>query len=319
MLKTELHTHTSADPHDYISYSTTDLIDRAAALGYDVLAITLHDRWFDVRDVGEYAKARGITLIAGVERTIEHKHVLLLNFDAAAERVSSFDDLARLRRAQPAGLVIAPHPYYPARCCLGDLLARHADLFDAVELNAFYTAQVDCFNRSAINWARRVGKPIVANADVHRLAQLGRTFSLVDAAPEPNAICEAIRAGRVEVQTRPLSLTEAVTHLAALGFGDVKRLYRKTPGSVFVPADAAAGRAGDDSRAVNDLQRLSDDGVPPIGVLEPVRGRRATEQLRADLGPEMAGHAYAVGVGKSGGSHPAGDAANLHDVRHHVV
>lgn len=226
MLKTELHTHTSADPHDYIPHSTTDLIDRAAALGYHVLAITLHDSWFDVRGVAEYARTRGITLIAGVERTIQHKHVLLLNFDAAAERVNSFDELAQLRQAQPAGLVIAPHPYYPARCCLGGLLERHADLFDAVELNAFYTSRFDHFNRSAVNWARRAGKPIVANADVHRLRQLGTTFSLVDAAPEPNAICAAIREGRVEIQTRPLSLVEAATHLAGLGLGDLKRLTR---------------------------------------------------------------------------------------------
>ena len=226
MLKTELHTHTSADPHDYIPHSTTDLIDRAADLGYDVLAITLHDCWFDVREVADHARARGITLISGVERAIEHKHVLLLNFDAVAERVNSFDELGELRRAQPNGLVIAPHPFYPHRCCLGDLLERHADLFDAVELNAFYTSQIDYFNRSAVTWARRAGKPIVANADVHRLRQLGKTFSLVDAAPNPNAICAAIRAGRVEIQTRPLSLVEAATYLAGLALGDVKRLVR---------------------------------------------------------------------------------------------
>jgi predicted metal-dependent phosphoesterase TrpH len=226
MLKTELHTHTSDDPHDYIPYSTTDLIDRAAALGYDVLAITLHDSWFDGRGVAEYGRARGITLIAGVERTIQHKHVLLLNFDAAAEQVNSFDELAQLRRAQPFGLVIAPHPYYPARCCLGHLLERHADLFDAVELNAFYTSQLNHFNRSAMNWAGRAGKPIVANADVHRLRQLGTTFSLVDAAPEPNAICAAIREGRVEIRTRPLSIVAATTHLASLALGDLKRLAR---------------------------------------------------------------------------------------------
>lgn len=229
MLKTELHTHTSADPHDYIPHSTTDLIDRAAALGYHVLAITLHDCWFDVRAVEEYARARGVTLIAGVERTIEYKHVLLLNFDAAAERVSSFAELADLRRAQPAGLVIAPHPHYPHPCCLGRLLERHADLFDAVELNAFYTSHLDHFNRSAIDWARRAGKPIVANADVHRLRQLGTTFSLVDAAPEPNAICAAIRDGRVEIQTRPLSIVEAATHLGSLAFGDLKRIVRPRP------------------------------------------------------------------------------------------
>jgi predicted metal-dependent phosphoesterase TrpH len=230
MLKTELHTHTSADPHDHIPYSTNDLIDRAATLGYDVLAITLHDSWFDVRGVREYARERGISLISGIERTIEHKHVLLLNFDAAAERVNSFDDLARLRRDQPAGLVIAPHPYYPARCCLGQLLERHADLFDAVELNAFYTSQIDHFNRKALSWAKRAGKSIVANADVHRLKQLGRTFSLVDAPPEPNAICAAIREGRVEVQTRPLSIVEAATHITDLTLRDITRsLFASAP------------------------------------------------------------------------------------------
>lgn len=226
MLKTELHTHTSADPHDYIPHSTTDLIDRAAELGYHALAITLHDCWSDVRGLADYARARGVTLIPGVERTIERKHVLLLNFDAASERVTSFEDVAQLRRAQPAGLVIAPHPFYPTAFCLRDALERHAALFDAVELNAFYTAQVDRFNRKAVDWARRMGKPVVANADVHRLRQLGTTFSLVDAAPDPDAICAAIRAGRVEIRTRPLSIVEAATHLAALVFGEVKTLTR---------------------------------------------------------------------------------------------
>ena len=226
MLKTELHTHTSADPHDYIPHSTTDLIDRAAQLGYHALAITLHDCWFDVRGLADYARARGVTLIPGVERAIEHKHVLLLNFDAASERVTSFEDVAQLRRAQPNGLVIAPHPFYPTGFCLREALERHAALFDAVELNAFYTAQVDRFNRTAVDWARRMRKPIVANADVHRLRQLGKTFSLVDAAPDPDAICAAIRAGRVEIRTRPLSIVEAATHLAALAFGEATKLTR---------------------------------------------------------------------------------------------
>src|SRR5687768_9509184 len=115
MLKVELHSHTSADPHDYIPHSTTELIDRAAALGYGALAITLHDCWLDIGGVRDYARDRGITLISGVEKTVEGKHVLLINFDADAEATDSFEKLARLRRSQPAGLVIAPHPFYPAR------------------------------------------------------------------------------------------------------------------------------------------------------------------------------------------------------------
>src|SRR5687768_12780831 len=216
MLKVELHSHTSADPHDYIPHSTNELIDRAAALGYGALAITLHDCWLDIRGAREYARDRGITLISGVEKTVEGKHVLLINFDAESEATDSFEKLDRLRRSQPAGLVVAPHPFYPARSCLGRLLERHAELFDAVELNAFYTAALNHFNESAASWARRAGKPVVANADIHRLRQLGRTFTLVDAPPDPDAICEAIRAGRIEIQTRPLSSVQAATYIADL-------------------------------------------------------------------------------------------------------
>jgi len=214
MLKTELHAHTSDDPHDYIPYSTTELIDRAAEHGYDALAVTLHDRCLEVAPLRDYARARGMTLIAGIEKTIEGKHVLLLNFDTHAERVESFEALGELKRSQPAGLVIAPHPFYPARHCLGRLLDRHADVFDAVEHNAFYTSTFTHFNDAAIRWALRCGKPVVANADVHRLKQLGKTFSLVDSAPDPDAICAAIRAGKVDIHTTPLSMLEAATYIA---------------------------------------------------------------------------------------------------------
>src|SRR5688500_16506406 len=157
MLKVELHSHTSADPHDFIPHSTTELIDRAAELGYGALAITLHDSQLDIRGVRDYARDRGVTLISGVERSVAGKHVLLLNFSAEAETTDTFEKLARLRQSQPAGLVIAPHPFYPARCCVGRLLEQHADLFDAVEFNAFYTSTLNHFNKKAVSWARRVG------------------------------------------------------------------------------------------------------------------------------------------------------------------
>jgi predicted metal-dependent phosphoesterase TrpH len=216
MLKTELHAHTSADPHDYIPYSTTELIDRAAGHGYHVLGITLHDRYLDVAPLRRYARARGITLIAGIERTIERKHVLLLNFGAEVEDVHTFEALGELKRSHPAGLVIAPHPFYPTGSCLGRLLDRHADLFDAVEFNAFHTSELNHFNEAAIRWARQCGKPVVANGDVHRLKQLGKTFSLVDSAPDPDAICAAIRAGKVDIHTTPLGMFEAATYIADL-------------------------------------------------------------------------------------------------------
>jgi len=100
-----------------------------------------------------------------------------------------------LKSRQP-GLVVAPHAFFPSSVCLGRDLERHPDLFDAVERNAMFTRSVD-FNRRAECWAARCGKPVVGNCDVHRLRQLGTTYSHVDALHDADAICEAIAAGPV--------------------------------------------------------------------------------------------------------------------------
>ena len=218
MLKVELHTHTADDPVDRIPYSTSELIERAAQLGYDALAITLHERQLDTTPWRAYAAERHVTLIPGIERTIEGKHVLLLNFSRDSETVQTFADLRALKRNEP-GLVIAPHPFFPHSTCLHGLLDRHADLFDAVECNAMFTTGVN-FNRAAIRWARAHGKPLVGNGDVHRLRQLGTTYSLIDALRNPTAICEAVRAGRVRVDATPHSLRTTLSLVGELILAD---------------------------------------------------------------------------------------------------
>jgi predicted metal-dependent phosphoesterase TrpH len=219
VLKIELHAHTADDPQDRIPYTTTQLIDHVAALGYDALAVTLHDHQLDVEPLRSYAAGLNVILIPGIERTIEGRHVLLLNFRRGTEDVQSFDDLARLRRREP-GLVVAPHPFFPWSTCLRGLLDRHAALFDAVEYNAMFTPGLN-FNRAAVRWAAAHGKPVVGNGDVHRLVQAGWTWSLVDAERDPESICEAIRAGRVRVEATPLSPMVAARIVGGLLLQDV--------------------------------------------------------------------------------------------------
>ncbi len=219
MLKVELHAHSADDPLDAIPHSTAQFIERAAALGYDALAITLHDRQLDVAPYVSFASDCGITLIPGIERTIEGKHVLLLNFRRGAEDVRSFDDLAALKRRE-AGIVIAPHPFFPGGTCLRGLMNQHANLFDVVEYNAMFTSTLN-FNIAAVRWAHVHGKPMVGCGDIHRLSQLGTTYSLIDAEADPEAICEAIRAGKVEVDARPISWASAIGIMADLKISEV--------------------------------------------------------------------------------------------------
>lgn len=219
MLKVELHTHTDHDPLDRIPHTSRELIDLAVEMGYQALAISLHDRFYESAADTAYARERGLVLVPGIERSIGGRHVLLINFPRECERVRTFEDIAALK-AKRGGLVIAPHPFYPTTSSLRGLLDAHAGLFDAVERNAMYTPTID-FNQRAEAWARAHGKPLVGNTDLHLLEQLGTTYSLVDAEPDADAICDAIRAGRVEVRSEPLSSARAAVIFTRMGITGV--------------------------------------------------------------------------------------------------
>jgi predicted metal-dependent phosphoesterase TrpH len=185
-----------------IAHDAHALVERAAELGYAALAITLHDRQLSDSRVFDHARDCGITLVPGVERAIEGRHVLLLNFPhGATESVRTFADLEALKQ-RASGLVIAPHPYFPDSTCLRSKLDRHSDLFDAVEWSYFWATGLN-FNARTAEWAARHGKAIVGNSDLHDLRQLGRTYSLIFAEPDADAICDAIREGHVSLQTSP--------------------------------------------------------------------------------------------------------------------
>ena len=71
-----------------------DLIDRAAELGYQALAITLHDKQLDVEPLMSYARDRGLLIIPGIERSIHGRHLL----DADAPLVDAIEANAMYTR-----------------------------------------------------------------------------------------------------------------------------------------------------------------------------------------------------------------------------
>lgn len=207
MLKVDLHLHSAEDPEDVILHDGRALLRKAHDKGFQALAITLHNRQFCDAGLTAYAEDLGITLIPGLEKTVEGCHVLLLNFPQEAERVLTFADVASLKDRHRDGIVIAPHPFFPHFSSLGRRMQDCADLFDAVEWSYFWTGTVN-FNARAARWAEKHGRPLVGNSDLHDLRQLGRTCSLVFAERNAGAICHAIREGRVSLQTEPVPAVE---------------------------------------------------------------------------------------------------------------
>src|SRR5947209_7616812 len=78
-IKLDLHIHTLDDPKDALDYTAHQLLERAQSLGFEVLAITLHDAVFDRAEVFADAARMGILLIRAAEMRIEGADIVLLN------------------------------------------------------------------------------------------------------------------------------------------------------------------------------------------------------------------------------------------------
>lgn len=205
MLKVDLHLHTSEDPyHGFIQYTAKELIECMADLGYDVIAITNHGTVTYCEELAEFAKEKGILLIPGSEIVIEKKEVIVLNV-RDTEGIKKFSDLENLKDA----LVIAPHPFYPKRRCLRKKLIKHISLFDAIEF-CYYKNFMNPFNKKAIRTAYEYNKTIMGVSDAHVLLQLNHTYSLIDSEKDVLSIIGAVKQGKVEVVTNPLSYFKLV-------------------------------------------------------------------------------------------------------------
>jgi hypothetical protein len=225
ILKADFHIHTREDPHDFIRYTAVELLLEAARQGFQVLALTCHNKRIHTEELRRRAEDVGILLIPGVEAAIEGKHTLLLDMPYSRLRVRSFKHVRALKR--DGGLVIAPHPFFPAPKCLNGKLRENLDLFDAIEYSHFYTRTVN-FNRKAVEYARRMQMPLVGTSDCHRIWQLGTTYTLVDAAEKTvPAVFAAVRAGHVRVVTAPLR-----------PFDPVRRAWNRLPADVRQPIQA---------------------------------------------------------------------------------
>jgi predicted metal-dependent phosphoesterase TrpH len=233
-LKAELHAHCSVDPVDYriCRYSPEELINQAARRGYDVLAITCHDLDIWSPELSEYASSLGITLIPGMEATVDgSKHVLVYNFRTGCENLNTIEKIRERRREDT--LVIAAHPFFPGPTCLHRGLAKNIDVFDAIENSGFQIRGLN-FNQRALQIAAKFSKPVVGNGDVHHLWQLNKSFTWIYAEPGILPVIGAIKQGRVRFESHLTSYPQAVSWWASAIWGQIVPANPR-PSTAWVP------------------------------------------------------------------------------------
>jgi hypothetical protein len=162
-------------------------------------------------------------LIPGVELTLSNKHVLLINADPRRDlSLESLEDLREIKGGH--NLIVAPHPYFPGFKCLWSKLVQHLPLFDAIEFSFFYNRLINR-NKPAVGVARASGRPLVGSSDCHNIWQVGLTYSLVEAEKNIPSIIAAVKRGKVEVVTSPLSLVTTMRVAVNFGLGDRLKIH----------------------------------------------------------------------------------------------
>jgi predicted metal-dependent phosphoesterase TrpH len=198
-LKAQLHVHSKQDPIDGIRHTEKHIIDHAANLGYEVLAISCHNVVIFNDDLKKYAEKKRILLIPAIEKNIQRKHVLILNADIQAQNINTFKDLKEYKKKNKDCLVVAAHPYYRGFTSLGKKLDQNIEIFDAIEYSWYHSRKLNRANKKAVKTAEKHSLPLLGTSDNHLLRYFGSTYSIIEAPKETKAILSAIKKNQLKV------------------------------------------------------------------------------------------------------------------------
>ena len=200
MLSVELHAHSAAsyDGRD----SVDSLLERAAEVGLDALAVTDHDEFSASELAVQKAPDYGLVGIPGIEISSAAGHVIGLGVSKGVDPGLPFGEtLDRIREA--GGIAVVPHPFQEMRSGVIENVSRD-ELATADAIEVYNSRLVTGYsNRQARRFAKRRGLPMTAGSDAHVSDMVGRAVTVVDAEERTSeSICEAIEAGRTTLQTR---------------------------------------------------------------------------------------------------------------------
>ena len=201
--KTNLHFHSQDDPEDTINYTFYEGINQAARLGFEILALTCHNKFIGSQEYQDYAASKNILLIPGIEQYIEGRHVVILNPQSDIEQITTFTELADYKKNHPEILIFAPHPYFYTNYSLKEKLEKNIHLFDVIEQSWFYSRWFN-LNKKGQLMAEKYDLPFITASDTHVLKLLDVSYAIIEAKEKTiPAIFEAIKKKSFENVTLP--------------------------------------------------------------------------------------------------------------------
>ena len=197
MLSVELHCHSalSHDGRDPVDM----LLEQAAAIGLDAIAVTDHDEIAASIDAANVAEQYGLVGIVGMEVTSAAGHILALGIEEAVPSGLSYDETLE-RIHEQGGIAVVPHPFQSSRhgvaAHISDDQLASADAIEVYN-SRLLTGRA---NRQAERFATAHGVPKTAGSDAHISEMVGQAVTEVGADDHSvEAILDAICEGRTSV------------------------------------------------------------------------------------------------------------------------
>ena len=197
MLSVELHCHSA------LSYDGRDpvdlLLEQAAAVGLDAIAVTDHDEIDASLSAVDLAPDYGLVGIPGMEVTSAAGHVLGLGITEAVPPGLEFRETVERIRDQ-GGLAVVPHPFQRSRHGVAAHVSR-AELADVDAIEVYNSRLLTGLaNRWARRFAERNGLPMTAGSDAHISEMVGQAVTRVDADERSvDGVLRAVEAGKTTV------------------------------------------------------------------------------------------------------------------------
>jgi predicted metal-dependent phosphoesterase TrpH len=200
VLSVELHAHSSLsyDGRDPVE----DLLERAAAVGLDALAVTDHDEIDASLEAAATAGDYGLVGISGIEVSSAAGHVLALGVEELIPAGLSFQEtLDRIQEL--GGIAVVPHPFQESRHGVLDNISKgELAAADAIEVynSRLFTGRA---NRQAERFARTNDMPMTAGSDAHISEMVGQAITNVGTDERTvEGILDGIAAGKTTVEGR---------------------------------------------------------------------------------------------------------------------
>jgi predicted metal-dependent phosphoesterase TrpH len=198
VLSAELHAHSA---HSYDGRDSVELlVEQAAAVGLDAIAITDHDEIDASLAAVELASEYGLVAIPGMEISSAVGHVIALGIEERVDAGMPFEETLEGIHAL-GGVAVIPHPFQESRSgVLAHITKEQLRAADAIEI---YNSRLltGRSNRQAERFARRNNLPMTAGSDAHISEMVGQAVTRLDAeAATVPAILDAIREGHTTVE-----------------------------------------------------------------------------------------------------------------------